>query len=124
MSDDKIVIQDDPRCEDTRAPLKQELERIKALSQIALDLGLQQLTVGDILIVPSPITTSNRAEAAEAALELEKETKNNSISIDEDEDAFFPELSKAQKALKDEEAELRRIEEAQDDPDLFNSSMP
>jgi len=101
--------------------LEKELKRLKALGELALELGLQQLNVGDIIIVPSPITTANRAEFKD---ELDLEPDNINTHIDEDEDAFFPEITKAERALKAEEEELRKIEEAQDDPDLFNSSMP
>jgi len=121
--DKKLVIEDGPKSDHwTDISREAELKRIRALGELTLELGLQQLTVGDIVIVPSPITTANRAEFKD---ELDLEEKNNiNTHIDEDEDSFFPELSKAEQALKDEEAELKRIAESQDDPDLYNSSIP
>jgi len=102
------------------ASLEAELKRIRSISELALELGLQQLTVGDILVVPSPVRLMADYEAS-----LQPEPDNNvNTDTDEDNDEFFPELSKAAIALRTEQEELRKIEESKDDPDLFNSSIP
>jgi len=88
------------------------IKDIRALGELAIDLGLQQLTLGELTLVISPMTLSQKA--LEHPVEVQ-----NSTAIDENRDSdedFFPEVAKM------EQAELRRRAEEQDDPDLFWSS--
>jgi len=70
------------------------IKRIKELGELGQDLGLQQLTLGDLTLVYSPIIIANKQMESAPIIENikthEQLEDENTTTLD-DEDKFFPE---------------------------------